>query len=290
MAEKELKVKVTAETDIKDIEDLESKLRELKDAKLQLQIESDTAELEEVETRIEELEQKRADIYMGVDDSDLEEVEAELEELEARQIELTGNVNISGVEEAAQGLNDVEQSADNASSALESMALLDIAGTLSQWGSQAESFAQELDNMAISTEQLAIQTGMTDAEMTNMLNNITNATFPRDEALMYVQSLDQIGVAAQNLGASATGLDRINDAFHLGAEKTNRLGQELSVLGVDMNNVSSAFNALAYANANTVGGMDNYFSFLQRYDAQFKELGMNVDQASVAIAAATQKF
>lgn len=57
-----------------------------------------------------------------------------------------------------------------------------------------------------------------------------------------------------------------------------------------MNNVSDSFNALAYANANTVGGMENYYTFLRKYDAQFKELGLNVDQASVLIAAATHKF
>ena len=204
MAEKEITVKVSTEVDDSNVRDLEDLLTNLKDKEITIRPEIESMELEEVEARIEELEQKRADIYMGVDDSDLDEVEAELAELEARQIELTGDVNISGMDEASQGLNDVEQSADNASSALEAMALIDIAGTFSQWGSQAESFAQELDNIAISTEQLAIQTGMTDAEMTGMLNNITNATFPRDEALMYVQSLDQIGVSAQNLGASAT--------------------------------------------------------------------------------------
>ena len=290
MVEKEVTLKILADVDDSQVEDLENVLQQIVDGKITIPVETDSTELEEVESRIEELEQKRADIYMGMDDTELEEVEAELDELEARQIELTATVDSSGINETSQDLDNLEQSADNASSALESMAMIDIAGSLSQWGSQAESFAQELDNIAISSEQLAIQTGMTDAEMTGMLNNITNATFPRDEALMYVQSLDQIGVSAQNLGASATGLDRINDAFHMGAPAVNKLGQELSVLGVDMNNVSSSFNALAYANANTVGGMENFSKFLTRYDSQFHELGMNVDQAAVAIAAATHKF
>lgn len=229
-------------------------------------------------------------IMTDVDDKSVEDLENRLQQMVDTTINLTSEADTSGTDAMDAGLDEVTESADEATSALESMAMLDIANTLSQWGSQAESFAQELDNIAISTEQLAIQTGMTDAEMTGMLNNITNATFPRDEALMYVQSLDQIGVASENLGASATGLDRINDAFHMGAPAVNKLGQELSVLGVDMNNVSTSFNALAYANANTVGGMENFSKFLTRYDSQFHELGMNVDQAAVAIAAATHKF
>ena len=290
MVEKEVTLKILADVDDSQVEDLENVLQQIVDGKITIPVETDSTELEEVESRIEELEQKRADIYMGMDDTELEEVEAELDELEAKQIELTATVDSSGINETSQDLDNLEQSADNAGAALEAMANLDIANTLSQWGSQAESYAQELDNIAISTEQLAIQTGMTDSQMTGMLNNITNATFPREEALMYVQSLDQIGVASENLGASATGLDKINDAFHMGAPAVNTLGQELSVLGVDMNNVSSSYNALAYANANTVGGMENFSKFLTRYDSQFHELGMNVDQAAVAIAAATHKF
>ena len=291
MAEKEVTLKILADVDDSQVQDLESLLQQIVDGKITIPVEADPeGQLEEVESRIDELEQVRADIYMGVSDEELDEVEAELAELESKQIELTAQIEAQGLEETTQGMQELEQQTDATSSALEAMAMIDIAGSLSQWGSQAESFAQELDNIAISSEQLAIQTGMTDAEMTGMLNNITNATFPRDEALMYVQSLDQIGVSAQNLGASATGLDRINDAFHMGAPAVNKLGQELSVLGVDMNNVSTSFNALAYANANTVGGMENFSKFLTRYDSQFHELGMNVDQAAVAIAAATHKF
>ena len=153
-----------------------------------------------------------------------------------------------------------------------------------------ESMAQQMDTSAISVGQLATQTGMAENEMIGLINNISNVTFPNDEAMMYVKSLDQIGVSSNNLGKSATDLDKINDAFGMGAGRVNSLGQELSVLGVDMNNVSSSFNALAYANANTVGGMDNYYTFLKRYDAQFSELGYNVDQASIIIAGATQKY
>lgn len=173
---------------------------------------------------------------------------------------------------------------------LNSSALLDTAQQIGQIGAQAEGMAQEINSANITVGQLAIQTGIAEPQLRGLVSTISNATFPQDEAMMYIKSLDQMGVSAQNLGASATGLDRINDAFHLGAEKTNQLGQELGVLGVDMNNVSSAFNALAYANDNTVGGMENFFNFLRRFDSQFNELGFDVDQTSIAIAAATQKF
>lgn len=212
----------------------------------------------------------------------------------------TENVNGDSMSQAGQNADDLSQNANKADQEIQNLnndlgmldasAMLSIASELSQLGAEAENMAQDMNAGAVSISQLSTQTGIAEPQLTNMINTITNAAFPHEDAYMYVQSLDQIGVASQNLGQSATDLDAINDAFGLGAKTTNSLGQELSVLGVDMNNISSSFNALAYANANTVGGMDNYYNFLRKYDAQFKELGFNVDQASVIIAGATHKF
>ena len=215
-------------------------------------------------------------------------------------IDYCQGIDGSGPRDAASGMDELESATDTADTAVEDLGndlniinagmLLQTAEQISAIAGNAEGMAQEMNTAAISVGQLATQTGIAEPQMVSLVNTISNATFPNDEAMMYIKSLDQMGVASENLGASATNIDRINDAFGLGAQKTNSLAQELGVLGVDMNNVSSSFNALAYANANTVGGMENYYTFLRKYDAQFKELGYNVDQASVIIAAATQKF
>lgn len=215
-------------------------------------------------------------------------------------IDYCQNMDGSGFNDAASGADSLEQEVNEADQAVQDLGsdlgivnssmLLQLADQVGAIGQKAEGMAQDMNTASISVGQLATQTGVAEPQMVSLINTISNATFPNDEAMMYVKSLDQMGVASENLGQSATHLDMINDAFGLGAQTVNSLGQELGVLGVDMNNVSSAFNALAYANANTVGGMENYYTFLRKYDSQFKELGFNVDQASVIIAAATQKF
>lgn len=215
-------------------------------------------------------------------------------------IDAGANVGSIPFNDAAASAEELGSSVNNADNAVQGLGsdldiinssmLLQLSDQLASVASGAEDMAQEMNENAISVGQLATQAGIAEPQMVSLINNISNATFPNDEAMMYVKSLDQIGVSSENLGQSATDLDKINDAFGMGANTVNSLGQELSVLGVDMNNVSSSFNALAYANANTVGGMDNYYNFLKKYDAQFKELGFNVDQASVIIAGATQKF
>ena len=239
----------------------------------------------------------------NIDSSSIDDLATELgmstEEVE-RLIQSGAQIGSIQFNEAAAGAGELESSVSSADTAVEdldsdldiinSSMLLQLSEQVGQVGAQAEGMAQEMNTAAISVGQLATQTGIAEPQMVSLINNISNVTFPNDEAMMYVKSLDQMGVSAENLATSATNIDKINDAFGLGAQTTNSLAQELGVLGVDMNNVSSSFNALAYANSNTVGGMQNYYTFLRKYDSQFKELGFDVDQSSMIIAAATQKY
>jgi hypothetical protein len=279
MADNNLDINITARADKTEVEDLSEAISTLKE------MESDV------------------DIDVNVEDSEVVNAEESVENLDTSMQNASNSSDnlsssLSGIDSSP--IDELGGSAQNAESDVEGLgnslelieagALMSISSELSSIGSNAEGMAQDMNTAAISVGQLSTQTGVAEPKMISLINNISNATFPNDEAMMYVKSLDQIGVSSENLGKSATDLDRINDAFGLGAQTTNSLGQELSVLGVDMNNVSSSFNALAYANSNTVGGMQNYYTFLRKYDSQFNELGFNVDQASVIIAGATQKF
>ena len=225
-----------------------------------------------------------------------EEVESAISSIDPSGIDEVGSAAsdaASGADELGDSLGGASDAADelgNSMGIIEGSLLLGAAEQIGNLAGNTEDMAQQMNTAAITIGQLATQTGIAEPQMVALINEISNATFPNDEAMMYVKSLSQIGVSANNLGKSATDLDKINDAFGMGAGRVNSLGQELSVLGVDMNNVSDSFNALAYANANTVGGMDNYYNFLKKYDAQFKELGYDVDQSSIIIAAATQKY
>ena len=225
-----------------------------------------------------------------------EEVESAISSIDPSGIDEVGSAAsdaASGADELGDSLGGASDAADelgNSMGIIEGSLLLGAAEQIGNLAGNTEDMAQQMNTAAITIGQLATQTGIAEPQMVALINEISNATFPNDEAMMYVKSLSQIGVSASNLGKSATDLDKINDAFGMGAGRVNSLGQELSVLGVDMNNVSDSFNALAYANANTVGGMDNYYNFLRKYDAQFKDLGYDVDQSSIIIAAATQKY
>jgi hypothetical protein len=123
-----------------------------------------------------------------------------------------------------------------------------------------------------------------------MIQTITNETFSYEVATAFSTALTQMGTSFENLGSQATNLDRLNDSFHLGTQGTIQLANEMNVLGVSANGMESSFNALAYANANTIGGMGQFQTMLQRFNVDMRDSGLNIDQAAVAIAAATHKF
>ncbi|WP_296874606.1 hypothetical protein [uncultured Methanobrevibacter sp.] len=279
MADNNLDINIKARADKTEVEDLSDAIATLKqnEEDVEIDVNVDSSEVDEAESSVEEL------------DTSMEKASDSSDNLSSS----LNNVDGTPLSELGENAQKAQSDVDGLSNSLELIeagTLMNIAGELSSLGANAENMAQEMNTASINVGQLAIQTGVAEPQLISLINNISNASFPNNEAMLYVKSLDQIGVSSGNLAKSATDIDSINDAFGLGAEKTNSLGQELSVLGVDMNNVSSSFNALAYANANTVGGMENYYNFLRKYDAQFNELGFNVDQASVIIAGATQKF
>ena len=162
---------------------------------------------EEANSEVERLTQELADIEMGNIEGDFDAVAAELANAEAE------------AEQLAQAMDQVEQESSEAESAMadlgivNSSMLMQLADQVGALGGNAEGMAQEMNEAAISVGQLATQTGIAEPQMVSLINNISNATFPNDEAMMYVKSLDQMGVASENLGQSATDLDKINDAF-----------------------------------------------------------------------------
>ena len=239
----------------------------------------------------------------SIDTTNITEVGSAADESSSSADELSNSLdNIDGssltdaagaADELGGSLGDASGAADelsNSLSIIEGSMLLSAAEQIGSLAGNSEEMAQSMNDAAISVGQLATMTGVAEPEMVSLINNISNATFPNDEAMMYVKNLSQMGVESSNFAKSATDIDKINDAFGMGAQTTNSLATELSVLGVDMNDVSTSFNALAYANANTKGGMDNFFAFLRKYDSDLNQLGYDVDQSSMIFVAATQKY
>lgn len=324
MAEKEVKIKVITEADASQLDDLRDVLDSLQNFNVSVNTSIENTNVENLEDTVNDLNGAVVDLNITTNDDELTEAYALVTDWDGTVTRLNLDVDNTSFEdlmsqvdslenagifvdidssplvEASQNADEFSNNTSNADNEIQNLnndlgllnasALLDISDKIGSLGSEAEGMAQDMNTAAITVGQLATQTGIAEPQMISLINNISNATFPNDEAMLYVKSLSQAGVASGNLGKSATDIDKINDAFGLGAKTSNSMAMELGVLGVDLNNISDSFNALAYANANTRGGMENFYTFLRKYDAQFKELGFNVDQSALIISAATQKF
>ena len=282
--QKEYEVTVNAKVNDEEVQGLEKYLEELQD--IQLKIEADDTDIEELETEIENLrEEIDVDYMMGLDTSEaeeqLEELEAQLEELKA-QAESETDVNLN--------TGDAEEQVGNLTDSLDGLTDLAVGEMLQQYGTGAESMAQDMNAASISVGQLAKNAGMAEGDMVGLINNITNATFPQDEAMAYVQMLNQMGVSSDKLGDSATNIDKINDATGMGYQNAMQLVRGFGALGVKGDNLESTFNAVAYAQANSIGGAKDMANILKMQAGTLNEYHVGVDAATVAISDLSQKY
>ena len=283
MPEKEITIKISTEAEIGDVEDLKTLLEEIQ-------------QLTNVEVGVDDTE------IVGASES-IDELASGADEASSSTDELSSSidgVDGSNVQSTAGDFDDLGTNADNADQEVQELqgnldmlnagAMMGISNELSSLGGQAEGMAQEMNTAAISVGQLSTQAGIAEPQMVGLINNISNATFPQSEAMQYVTVLDQLGVSAGNLGNAATDMDRINDAFGIGSDKVVSLTGNLYAMGVPADQLSSSYNALGYAQSNVAGGVDQFSKVLARLGPSFSEYNLNVDQAAVITAAASQKW
>lgn len=301
MVEKEVTLKILADVDDSQVEDLENVLQQIVDGKITIPVETESSELEEVESRIEELEQKRADIYMGVDDSDLTEVESELEELEQRQIDLTVNVDDSGLDGLSSKMDEVESKSSETSDAISAIggaaAGLSAAAGFDQMITTADNINQSWDRLSLTLgrygvsvddikakqNELTAATGRTGGEFRNFANTMS---------LAGIHDLNVIGDAFEAASAGAmktnSSVEQVANSFQrmamqgtLSTRVLKNSGVELEdlarVLGVSVDQVSEKFKsltpeerlkALSSAMVNAKDANDMYKNSLQSVKAQ----------------------
>ena len=265
MADKEIAIKITTEADSSQVDDLKNKVDDL------------SISAEDASTAIDNASESADELGSSADNISGDS----LSQASGDADELTNSV--SGADQEVQNLG-------NDLSLLEASALLDISGQIGSIGANAEGMAQDMNTAAISVGQLATQTGVAEPQMVSLINTISNATFPQNEAMQYVTVLDQLGVSSQNLGDAATDMDRINDAFGIGSDKVVSLTGNLYAMGIPADNLQSSYGALGYAQSNVAGGVDQFSNVLQRLGPAFSEYNLSVDQAAIITGAASQKW
>ena len=289
------------------LEDTTDIIDEINNLPVNVDVNVDTStlqsELDSAINEVESLESELANIELGTVDADFTEVSSQLEEASNRVDELQSqldNLNAGNTTEISGSFDEIGNSVNNANTEIDEMqgnldminagALIGIGSELGSLGDKAEGMAQNMDQAAISVGQLATNTGMAEPQLVDLINNISNATFPQNEAIAYVEMLNQMGVSANNLGDSATNIDRINDATGMGYQNAMQLVRGFGALGVQGDNLESTFNAVAYAQSNSVGGAADMGQILKMQAGTLNEYHVGVDAATVAISDLSHKY
>ena len=309
MAENNLDININTKADKSEVEDLSEAIKNLKEvaSDIEIEVKTDDDEVDSTKQQIDDL-QSDVEVDVGVDDSEIVEASEDIDGLatavdgaaeSSDSLNQGLNINASPLSDAsnmayelAKGISDADDSTQqlgNDLSLLEAGAMLDIANQLSQYGAAAEGLSQDMNEASISVGQLATNTGVAEPQMVSLINHISNATFPNNEAMAYVSALNQMGVSSDKLGESATNMDRINDATGIGYQKTMQLTQGLQSVGVSADNLPSSFNAIAYAQANVNGGADTLTQVLKRQASTINEYGLNTDQLVLIMQKLSEK-
>ncbi len=295
MADKEVRIKVVAEGDTKDIEDIEERLEDLKDQKLQLQLEADTAELEEVNEKIEETQNKLDELKATpeVDNSEIEALESELQELEGRRIDLEIAVNSAELDQAKSSMEDLENSANSTSGVLDevggAMAGIAAAAGLERMVTVADNINNSwrrvkyaFDSAGISQDQvkksmegLSEATGRTGGQMRDFYTLMGNSGIKNLDAIR--QGFETVSAGAyktgNDIGTVQNAVQRMVMAGNTGAMMLKRVGISIEDLaksmGVSVDEVKDKFKELTPEER--LNAINNAMSNSKQINDEFKD-------------------
>lgn len=267
MAEKEVKIKVSTETDTRDVEDLEDKLQELQDTKLQMQLEADTQELDDVNSQIEETQSKLDELRADptVDDSEIQALEDELAELEGRQIDLEIAVNTAELDQAKASMDELESSSQGATSSIDGVgsALTAVAATAglekmvetadninNSWNRLELTFAGtgvSIDQLKQKQNELSESTGQTGGTIRNFFNDMGIAGVTNTNLLS--SAFESLSGKAYQTGSSVEEMEGKFQRMVMSGNASSRMlvsmgitAQDLAnAMGVSADEVSEAF-------------------------------------------------
>lgn len=172
----------------------------------------------------------------------------------------------------------------------DTVGLAAITAALSTLTAGMEMAAREATNLNATFQKMG-SAKMPEPEVRSFVASLISARLPLEDVLAYLKVLKQSGLqSADSLRRGVYALNDLSLATGVNRDEVIRFTNSLIVMGVRLDEIPKHYNAIAYAQANIVGGFGTYIKWMEKFDASFKELGLTVDQTVVLIAAATKKF
>jgi ABC-type transporter Mla subunit MlaD len=213
--------------------------------------------------------------------------------------ELTADLSLdasgyeSGVDSAAES---TDMLADSTAGAEQQLFALDSAGVaagtaLAGLGAAITAATEDTKEWRETLGRTSTTMGMTRSETQQLATEISNATFPMDEATATMDALAQQGVETeQGMRDVAGAADSIADATGATAQEVaENAGPALAAMGEDVEDLSEHMDTFTYVARNTTMDVSDFSRMVRKTGPELREMGMSVDETASVMAALEER-
>jgi len=213
--------------------------------------------------------------------------------------ELTGQLELdqSGYEAGILSASaSTEELADATSGAEQQLFALDSAGVaagaaLAGLGTAITAATEQSKDWRETLGRTSTTMGMTRRETQSLATEISNATFPMDDAVATMDALSQQGVeSGEAMQEVATAADNIADATGATAEEVaQNAGPALAAMGEDVEDLSEHMDTFTYVARNTTMDVSDFSRMVRKTGPELQQMGMSVDETASIMAALEER-
>jgi hypothetical protein len=204
-------------------------------------------------------------------------------------LELDANGYESGVDSA---VGSSEELVDATAGVEDQLFALDSAGVaagagLAAVGSAMTAATERSKEWRESLGRTSTSMGMTREETQNLARDISNATFPMDDATATMDALAQQGVTTQDeMEDVAAAADMVADATGATAQSVaENAGPALAAMGEDVSELEEHMDTFTFVARNTTMSVDDFSRMVRRIGPEIQEMGMGVEDTAAIMSA-----
>lgn len=206
----------------------------------------------------------------------------------------------SSLQNASGGIDEVGTAADGATGSADgfNQSLMDIdgtgvavGGTLMGLGAAMQGTINDTKDMRAELNQVGTNMGLTSQEANKLAREVSNATFPMQDATATMTALAQAGIEnEQVMKDTAAEFDNIADATGYSAEEmTNNLGPALKAMGQDFQDVGEHADTFTYIQQETTMELDQFGQLMERMGPDLRDMGLGFEETASMIAAMEER-
>src|SRR5690606_12458036 len=264
-----------------EIEELDDAIKNV--SELDINTDNAISAIQEVENAADSVN----DAVQSVDDLNIETGDS------AEQLHNVANA----VEEVKGNIDDAEESAvsfgERMSEALSNLEerWLEITAVAGSFGLALESAGSKQRQFTEQIDRISAATGIANDTIREAAVEISNVTFPLEDALNMMETGRQQGLKSIDaLKEYASFWDMVGDATGLAGPQLAEASSALRTVGIAAGQEKEALAAFGYITENTTGNVQEFLRFLERTGPQLSEMGMDINDAAAMLGILEHEF